>query len=68
METSTKLTNRLEDVDVVASHKVLCKIDNGGHQTSLKEREREKGGIEVREVKGREVRGRDREGERGRDR
>lgn len=35
IDSSTKLTERLQDVDVVAAHKVLSQVHNGHHESLL---------------------------------
>lgn len=35
IDASTKLTQRLQDVHVVAAHKVLCQVHYGHHESLL---------------------------------
>ena len=35
LQPSTKLPDGLQEVDIVATHKVLCEVDDGRHQTLL---------------------------------
>ena len=42
MQTCPKLPNRLQKVDIVAANKILCQVDDGGHETSLKKQITEK--------------------------
>lgn len=42
IDASTKLTQRLQDVHVVAAHKVLCQVHYGHHESLLEVRTKEK--------------------------
>ena len=44
VKSGAKLTNRLQEVYIVAANKILCQVDDGSHQTCL-EIERERGTV-----------------------